>query len=260
MSYNNSVSEKDQSAFPTITVLDVSEEKRNEDNKAAQRNCCGCITEQVGVVIILSFYFFYGLLNTLSSLSSLASSDYNLRDKIILIISAVLYIVMTAIGVTGTIAIRKGNIVLLRRLSIALWIFTVTIFKFNIAVYITEVVFKDEYVQACLSAQKDTENQGFDASNWDCKDFITAILVRDALKIAIFSTLSFYFAHVIKRYSRRINTEPKYKYYNNDNQRTPTYMVYETRPPTAHDWIPPPTYTVKTSPVQDSAQESNEKA
>jgi len=259
MSYNNSVSEKDQSAFPTITVLDVSEEKRCED-KTAQRKCCGCITEQVGVVIILSFYFFYGLLNTLSSFSSLASSDYNLRDKIILIISAILNIAMTAIGVTGIIAIRKGNIVLLRRLSIAFWIFTVTYFKFNIAVYITDVVFKDEYVQACLSAQQDTENQGFDASNLDCKVFITAILVRDALKITIFSALSFYFAYVIKRYSRRINTEPNYKYYNNDNQRTPTYMVYETRPPTAHDWIPPPTYTVKTSPVQDSAQEFNEKA
>ncbi|CAG8563620.1 23230_t:CDS:2 [Dentiscutata erythropus] len=259
MSYNNSVSEKDQSAFPTITVLDVSEEKRYED-KTVQRKCCGCITEQVGVVIILSFYFFYGLLNTLSSLSSLASSDYILRDKIILIISAILYIFMTAIGITGTIAIRKGNTVLLRRLSIALWIFTTLMFKFNIAVFITEVVFKDEYLQACLSAQQETENQGFDASNWDCKDFINAILVRDALKVAIFGVLSFYFAYVVARYSRRTKNEPLRRQYSNDDQRTPTYVVYETRPPTAHDWIPPPTYTVKTSPVQDSMQEVDQKA
>ncbi|CAG8613363.1 14945_t:CDS:2, partial [Racocetra fulgida] len=105
MSYNNSISEKDQSAFPTITVLDVSEEKRY-DNKLPLRNCCGCITEQ-------------------------------------------------------------GNAVLLRRLSVVLWIFTVLMFKFSISVYITEVVFKDEYVQACLSAQRENEDKGLNASNWE---------------------------------------------------------------------------------------------
>ncbi|CAG8593361.1 4787_t:CDS:2, partial [Scutellospora calospora] len=99
MSYNNSVSEKDQSAFPTITVLEVSEDKRlDNDNKRARANCCGCITEQVG---------FFGLLNTLSSISTLASSDLVSRDEIILIVSVILYAMMSIVGIIGVLAIRK---------------------------------------------------------------------------------------------------------------------------------------------------------
>lgn len=232
---------------PTITIIE-SADRNDRKSSDKPRSCCICVPEQTGVAIIFSFYFLSGFLSSVASFISIGYSS-GMVDKVLLVISGILYVLLSMSGAVGITLIRNDKAAMMRKLSMASWIVTGLLLIYNVVVYILEIASKGAAVQECQNAvNQDTD---LDNNDIDCNKIINIILVKDALKLLFVEFFSLYFSYVISRFSRRMTRDsrrPITPYSVEQNgQTTPSYPVYATRPPTSLDWIPPPTYTVRAS-------------
>jgi len=230
--------------IPTVTIVDA------VDRNDKIRSCCFCVPEVVGVFAILSMYFFLGIFGAAASFVSLGHAN-DAADKAILGFAGSLHTVVAIASALGVNAIKKEKIVLMRRLSIAFWILTILMLIFNITTLVLDFGTINADVQSCIA-----ENSGNgDDVEGICKQLINAYLTGETIRCVVTGLFSLYFAYVIFRFAGRmkkdvlpftISTAPV------DGQKTPTYFVYSTQPPTSTNWVPPPTYTVRpTNPLPD---------
>jgi len=235
---------------PNITIVDSAEQ-------IGRRSCCGCISESVGVFAILSVYFFLGIFYAAASFVSLGFYNDDIVVKALLSISGCLHTFLAIASVMDVYAIRKENIVMMRRLSIAFWILTALMFIFSVVIYVLQVIFKSSLVQTC-----ENEIQTSDEPVYvDCNRYVNDSLISEAIKFFIIESISVYFAFVIYRYTVRMRQSPLPFIAPIDGQKTPTYPVYTTRPPTSKDWVPPPIYTVTpANPLPDDYNPDSKQA
>jgi len=234
---------------PTVTIVDSAEQ-------IGRRSGCGCVSESVGVFASLSVYFFLGVFYAAASFVSLGFYD-DVTVKILLVISGSLHTFLAFASALGVCAIRKENVVMMRRLSIAFWILTALMFILSVVIFILQVIFKSSAVNAC---KNEIEGAG-EPTNVDCEQYINDSLISEAIKFFIIESISIYFAFVIYRYTIRMKQSPLPFTVPVDGQKTPTYFVYTTRPPTSHDWVPPPTYSVRpTNPLPDDFNPDSKQA
>jgi len=229
---------------PTVTIVDSTEQ-------IGRRSCCGCVSESVGVFAILSVYFFLGVFYAAASFVSLGFYD-DVNYKVFSSISGCLHTFLAITSALGVFAIRKENAVMMRRLSIAFWILTALMFIFSVILFVLDVISKSSLVQAC----------GNDFENYvDCNQYANDYLISEAIKLFIIESISVYFAYVIYRYTVRMRQSPLPFVAPVDGQKTPTYLIYNTRPPTSNDWVPPPTYTVRpANPMPDDFNPDSKQA
>lgn len=233
---------------PTITIVD------SADRKDRMASCCCCVPELVGVYAILSMHFFFGIFSAAASFLSLGYVT-DIPDKAFLGVFGSLYTLIAIISALSVSAIKRENIDLTRRLSIAFWILTALMFILSVIIFILEVIFKSSAVNACKS-----EIEG-GPTYVDCEQYVTDSLISEAIKFFIIESISIYFAFVIYRYTIRMNQSPLPFTVSVEGQKTPTYHVYTTRPPTANDWVPPPTYSVRpTNPLPDDFNPDSKQA
>uniref|UniRef100_A0A1D1ZE17 Uncharacterized protein n=1 Tax=Anthurium amnicola TaxID=1678845 RepID=A0A1D1ZE17_9ARAE len=236
---------------PTITIVDSVEPNRND----RMRSCCMCVPELVGVFSILSMYFFLGILGAAASFVNLGSAD-NAIDIGFSSVSGTLNTFVAIASALGITAIRKEKPVLMRRLSIAFWILTVLMLLLNLIFFILDIKSKDEYVEDCESNSSIASIAGSEQSELIaayCKRAVNTSLIIGGFKFAIIEIISMYFAYVIFRFAKRMKKEVlPFTAEPVDGQKTPTYFVYSTQPPTSTNWVPPPTYSVRpTFPIPD---------
>ncbi|CAI2171615.1 9107_t:CDS:2 [Funneliformis geosporum] len=224
--------------FPTITIV---ESVPIQNDKITRRSCCGCIPEQFGVLAILSMYLLFGILGSLTSLLTLSSVNET-SDKLYLSISGILYTFLTILSVLGIHAVNKEKAVMMHRLSIAFWVFTVFTLIYSATLFILNIFFKSSLVEECENSKRETIV--------DCNHYIDVYLAREGLSLFISEIVLIYFTYVIFKYANRMLKQAQ----NSTilpvaatGQRTPTFYVYSTHPPTSNDWTPPPTYTVTSS-------------
>jgi len=236
---------------PTITIVDSAE-------RIKRRSCCGCVPESVGVFAILSMYFFLGVFYAAASFVSLGFYK-NAAVIAILSISGILHTFLAISSALGVIAIRKENVVMMRRLSFVFWILTAFMLILNVVMFAFQIIIKPETVQDC----KDSINGLYGAEYVDCNQLVNDTLISEGIKLFIIQSISVYFAYVIHRFTKRMKESPLPLPITSsvDGQRTPTYFVYSTHPPTSNDWVPPPTYTVRaTNPLPDGFNPDSKQA
>jgi len=227
---------------PTVTIVESTERTGS---------CCGCVSESVGVFAILSVYFFLGMFYAAASFVSLGFYD-DAAVKVLLIISGCLHTFLALASSMGVVAIKKENIVMMRRLSIAFWILTALMFILSVVSFALQVMFKSSLVQACEIDRPVDVN---------CNQYVNDTLISEAIKFFIIESISIYFAFVIYRYAIRMKQSPLPFAAPVDGQKTPMYPVYTTHPPTSNDWVPPPTYTVRaTNPLPDDFNPDSKQA
>lgn len=225
--------------YPTITIIDSSDGRQGLALDDRSMNyCCICIPEHVGVAAILSLYSLYGILSCIASFAGLTIYNDSV-DESTLIISGILYCIISLTSFFGILALRQDNVTAMRRISIAIWVITAFLFIYNTIDYIIEIVTKDESINRCK-----IELAGED-HNIDCVQLINMFLIKEAFRVLFIEFFSIYFSHIIYRYSHKTMGFRKDIVPYVEGQITPTYVVYSNSPPTAHDWVPPPTYTVR---------------
>jgi len=234
---NNNSYEK--GIFPTITIV---ESYPVQNDKITRRSCCGCIPEQFGVLAILSMYLLFGLLGSLASFMTLAFVDAT-SDKIYLSIAGCLYTFLTISSIFGIHAVNKEKAVMMHRLSIAFWVFTVFTLIYSATLFILNILFKPSLVEVCEKSKPESVDV------YDCDRHIDVYLAREGLSLFISEVVLIYFTYVIFKYANRMlkqaqNSTPILPFA--DGQQTPTYSAY-THPPTSTNWSPPPTYSVRSS-------------
>jgi len=222
---------------PTVTIVD-SEQIRGQ-------SCCICVPESVGVFAILSVYFFLGVFYAAAFFVSLGFYD-DLIVEVLLSISGCLHAFLAIASAMGVFAIRKENIVMMRRLSIVFWILTALMFILSVVLFTLQVIYKPSAVAACENTIKDDSDYDI-----DCNQFVNDSLISEAIKFFIIESISIYFAFVIYRYAIRMKVSPlpfaAPIAAPIGGQKTPTYYIYTTRPPTSNDWVPPPSYSATQS-------------
>jgi len=214
-------------------------------------------SQRTGVAVIFSFYFLTGFLSSIASFVSITYSSDTVGE-ILLSISGVIYFLLFVSGALGMTLMRKDNAVMMRKLSIASWVITVLILIYNLTVYILEIITKSDSVKQCQDDVSQDADVGLN-DNIDCNKVVNIFLVKDALKLIFVEFFSLYFSYVIYRFSRRMledsRKNPILPYsINQDGLTTPSYVVYDTRPPTSLDWVPPPTYTVRANDVSSDTR------
>lgn len=229
---------------PTVTIVDSAEPRKYR----VMGSCCFCIPEIVGVFAILSMYFFTGMFGAATSFLSLGYADDGLTKAILSVFGILntLFVIASALGVS---AIKKEKIVLMRRLSIAFWVITALMIIINIIILALDFNSKDSYINECVSADPNLPNSNdADTKNF-CEHTVRASLIGETIRLIALGSVSIYFAYVIFRFARNMKKEvlpftaPPVPI---NGQSTPTYFVYSAQPPTSNNWVPPPTYTVKT--------------
>jgi hypothetical protein len=237
--------------LPTITIIDSIEPSQND--KLAKRNCCGCIPERFGVFAILSMYLFFGLFATATSFAALAFTSQT-SDTIYFIISGCLNVFLTIISALGINAIKKEKAVLMYRLSITFWVYTIFTLIFSATLFILDIVYKSSLVKDCEETVESLKTSGEYFDDVNCVHVADVYLIKEAIRLFFVETISMYFAYVIFRYANqmlRVARDQTVLPIAN-GQQTPTYFVYSNQPPTSNDWTPPPTYTVRpTNPLPD---------
>jgi hypothetical protein len=193
----------EKGSYPTITVIDSIEP--NQNDQSARRNCCGCVPERFGVFAILSVYLFFGLCGITTSFGGLASANQT-SDIIFLIISGLLNVFLTIISALGINAIKKEKAVMMYRLSITFWVFTVFTLIFSATLFILDIVYKSSIVKDCEesleSLKINTSSDSFDDT--DCNHVANVYLVKEAIRLFFIETISIYFACVIFKYANRM--------------------------------------------------------
>jgi hypothetical protein len=228
-----------KSTYPTITIIDSSGGRQGLVLDEKPMNyCCICIPEHVGVAAILSLYSLYGILSCIASFAGLTIYNDSI-DESALIISGILYCIISVTSFFGILALRQDNVIAMRRISIAIWVITAFLFIYNTVDYILEIVARNESINRCQ-----TELTGEEISI-DCVQVINMFLIKEAFRVLFIEFFSIYFSYIIYRYSHRTMGSRKNIVPYVEGQITPTYVVYSNSPPTAHDWVPPPTYTVR---------------
>jgi len=127
----------------------------------------------------------------------------------------------------------------MHRISISIWVITAFLFIYNTVDYILEIVARNESINRCQTELTEEE------ISIDCVQVINMFLIKEAFRVIFIEFFSIYFSYIIYRYSHRTMGFRKNIVPYAEGQITPTYVVYSNSPPTAHDWVPPPTYTVK---------------
>ncbi|CAB4386428.1 unnamed protein product [Rhizophagus irregularis] len=234
---------------PTVTIVDSAEPRKYR----VMGSCCFCIPEIVGVFAILSMYFFTGMFGAATSFLSLGYTDDGLTKAILSVFGILntLFVIASALGVS---AIKKEKIVLMHRLSIAFWVITALMIIINIIILALDFNSKDSYINECVSADPSSPNSNdADTKNF-CEHTVRASLIGETIRLIALGSVSIYFAYVIFRFARNMKKEvlpftaPPVPI---NRQSTPTYFVYSAQPPTSNNWVPPPTYTVKTIHLPD---------
>jgi len=238
---DNSNNSYAKGAYPTITIIDSSGGSGRQGLVLDDRSinyCCICIPEHVGVAAILSLNSLYGILSCIASFAGLTIYNDS-KNESFLIISGILYCIMSVTSFFGILALREDNVIAMRRISIAILVITALLFIYNTIDYVLEIVARNEYINKC---QTESTEEGL---NIDCVQVINMFLIKEAFRVLFIEFFSFYFSYVIYRYSHRTTSPRKNVVPYVEGQITPTYVVYSNSPPTAHDWVPPPTYTVR---------------
>lgn len=236
---DNSNNSYAKGAYPTITIIDSSDGRQGLVLDDRSMNyCCICIPEHVGVAAILSLYSLYGILSCIASFAGLTIYNDSVNESA-LIISGILYCITSVISFFGILALREDNVIAMRRISIAIWVITAFLFIFNTIDYVLEIVNRNESINKC-QIESAEENRVI-----DCVQVINTFLIKEAFRVLFIEFFSIYFSYIIYRYSHRTMGPRRNVVPYVDGQITPTYVVYSNSPPTARDWVPPPTYTVR---------------
>jgi len=229
----------------TLTTITIVDSAHNDRRNKARDSCCFCVPEKVGVIAILSMYFFLGIFTSSYYFMGLTFNDGDdaVTFKILFGISGGFYALLATACAIGVAAIKKGNIVMMRRQSIAFGILLAIIFVLSVVLFSLKVALK-VYLKYCQASAVELFGDQADALV-DYNQCVAENVATESIRLIFTGIFMMYFAYVVFRFAKNMQKEElPFTAPSIDGQKTPTYPIYSAQPPTSNNWVPPPTYSV----------------